>query len=130
MTNEINQLRSKHTAKGTKLANYKSNKFKIALGTELDNRFCFKSKKPGKITDGLHKFLLNTVYKDLSITQVDQLYLRTKGPVKEKMKTSNSQLEILHYGFNNSQFRIFGFYDNNGYFNITKIDIDHKTHKG
>ncbi|MRF37115.1 hypothetical protein GIJ44_20730 [Staphylococcus sp. KY49P] len=120
----------KHTVKGAKLANYKSRKFKIALGTELENKYCFKSKKPKKVTDGLHKFLENTVYKNLSITQVDQLYLRTKGPVKEKFKTANSQLEILHYGFKNSQFRIFGFYDNNAYFNITKIDTDHKSHNG
>ncbi|EML6546728.1 MAG6450 family protein [Staphylococcus aureus] len=122
---KLTNVEKKHTLKGSKLANYKTRKFKIALGTELENNFCFKTKKPKKVTDGLHKFLEYTVYKDLSITEVDKLYLRTKGPIKEK----RSQLEILHYGFDHSQFRLFGFYDNNAYFNIIKIDTDHKTHR-
>ncbi|AKS69374.1 hypothetical protein RN70_07640 [Staphylococcus schleiferi] len=126
---KLTNVENKHAAKGIKLANYKSRKFKIALGTELENNFCFKTKKPRKVTDGLHKFLEYTVYKDLSITEVDRLYLRTKGAIKEKVETKYSQLEILHYRLEKSQFRLFGFYDNNAYFNITKIDIDHKTHK-
>lgn len=122
---------NEHTAKGKKLANLKSQKFKIAFGTELENKFCFDTNKPQKVTDGLHKFLKETVYKDLSISTVDNKYLRTRGKPKEKIKygTNNSQLEIQHYGFNNSTFRIFGFYDDKGYFNVTKLDIDHKTHK-
>lgn len=120
----------KHTAKGKKLANLKSQKFKITFGTELENKFCFDKKKSKKVTDGLHKFLKETVYKDLSISTVNQKYLRTKGNPKEKIKygTNSSQLEIQHYSFDNSPFRIFGFYDDKGYFNVIRLDIDHKTH--
>ncbi len=99
---KLTNVENKHAAKDIKLANYKSRKFKIALGTELENNFCFKTKKPRKVTDGLHKFLEYTVYKDLSITEVDRLYLRTKGPIKEKVETKYSQLEILHYGLEKS----------------------------
>ncbi|MFC6402322.1 MAG6450 family protein [Mammaliicoccus sciuri] len=121
---------NKHTAKGKKLADLKSQKFKIAFGTELENKFCFDTNKPKKVTDGLHKFLKETVYKDLSISMVDQKYLRTRGNPKEKVKYgTNSQLEIQHYGFDKNPFRIFGFYDDKGYFNVTRLDIDHKTHK-
>lgn len=121
---------NKHTAKGKKLTNLKAQKFKIAFGTELENKFCFDTNKPKKVTDGLHKFLKATVYKDLSISTVDNLYLRKIGNPKEKMKfgPNNSQLEIQHYGFERNQFRIFGFYDDKGYFNVTRLDIDHKTH--
>lgn len=123
---------SKHTATGVSLANLKSRKFKIAFGTELENNFCFKTNKGNKLTEGMHKFLTNTVYKNLTITEVDSLYLRTKGKVKEKrsfdLNDSSNQLDILHYGFKRDTFRLFGYYDENGYFNVIRIDIDHKTH--
>ncbi|ULG71162.1 MAG6450 family protein [Macrococcus brunensis] len=81
----------------------------------------------------MHKFLSATVYKDLTITQVDSLYLRTKGKVKEKvsydLNDPKNQLDLLHYGFDRDKFRLFGYYDEKAYFNITRIDIDHKSHK-
>ncbi|WP_434121608.1 MAG6450 family protein [Salinicoccus roseus] len=119
----------KDTASGVRLVSLKERKFKLAFGTALDNKFCFKTKKSKQVTDGLHKFLEETVYKNLTITQVDNKYLRTKGPIKEKVSVQDGQLEIMHYGFGKSPFRLFGYYDNNGYFNITKIDPNHKTHK-
>lgn len=120
---------TKDTAKGVKLADLKERKFKLAFGTELENKFCFKTKDSKSVTSGLHKFLERTVYKGLTITEVDKLFLRTKGPVKSELPVKEGQLEIMHYGFNNAPFRLFGFYDMNGYFNITKIDPKHETHK-
>lgn len=132
---KLTNIKPKDTAKGSKLAGYKSKQFKIAFGTELENKYSFKTRKARNLAEGMHKFLECTIYKELTITEVDELYLRTKGEVKEKTKYDknnkhNNQIEIQHYGFKRDAFRLFGFYDNNAYFNITKIDTDHKTHKG
>ncbi|WP_422059047.1 MAG6450 family protein, partial [Staphylococcus gallinarum] len=35
----------------------------------------------------------------------------------------------LHYGKDRKQFRIHGFYDDKGYFNILRLDLNHKYHK-
>ncbi|WP_145442225.1 MAG6450 family protein [Staphylococcus hominis] len=123
---KLTELNKNHTAKGSKLANIKSFQFKLAFGTELDNNYCFSTKKPKDLTKELHTFLKETVYKGLTITEVDSLFLRTKGPIKDKL---NDQVEILHYGKDRSKFRIHGFYDSKGYFNVVKLDIDHKVHK-
>ncbi|ULG71163.1 hypothetical protein [Macrococcus brunensis] len=42
----------KHTASAVPLTNLKSKKFKIAFGTELENNYCFKTKKSKNLTDG------------------------------------------------------------------------------
>lgn len=123
---KLTDLNNTHTAKGSKLANIKNLQFKLAFGTELDNNYCFYTKKPKDLTNELHKFLKETVYKGLTITEVDSLFLRTKGKIKEKL---NDKVDLIHYGKNRSKFRIHGFYDRQGYFNVVKLDIDHRVHK-
>ncbi|PTK88619.1 MAG6450 family protein [Staphylococcus gallinarum] len=122
---KLTKLKSEHTAKGTKLTNLKSRVFKLAIGTELEPKYCFDTNKPKDLTKELHNFIKETVYKGLTITEVDNLFLRKKGPVKE-MKNN---IEILHYGKDRKQFRIHGFYDDKGYFNILRLDLNHKYHK-
>lgn len=122
---KLTDLNDEHTAKGTKLTNLKAQTFKLAIGVELEPKYCFDTKKPKDLTKELHNFLKETVYKGLTITQVDKLFLRKKGPVKE----TNNGVEIFHYGKDQKPFRIHGFYDNKGYFNIVRLDLNHKYHK-
>lgn len=109
---------------GSPLVYVKNSPFKIAICEQLDNNFCFKDLKNSDIKH-LHKFIDETIGKNLTISKVDKLYLRTKGQIQQEI----SGREVIHYGKNNQPFRIFGYYNSDGYFNITRIDPKHKTHK-
>lgn len=102
-----------------------ANIFKISICEQLDNNYCFKKLKPEDMKQ-LHAFIDETVGKQLTISLVDQLFLRTKGQVTEKDKQGRA---ICHYGKDSQPFRIFGYYNTDGYFNITKIDPKHRVHK-
>ncbi|MCW0945145.1 MULTISPECIES: MAG6450 family protein [Streptococcus] len=111
--------------KGTRLTNSKNETlFKLAICEQLDNNFCFKDLKNPDIKH-LHKFIDETIGKNLTISIVDKLYLRTKGQIQQEINGR----DVIHYGKDNQPFRIFGYYNSDGYFNITRIDPKHKTHK-
>lgn len=112
-------------SRGT-LLNKKSIKFKVAITDQLDNRYCFKLLNNTHIKS-FHRFLDETVNKGLSISDVDKLYRRTKGP-KESIKVHNQKFELIHLGKDQKPFRIFGYYNPDNYFVITKIDPKHKVH--
>ena len=69
------------------------------------------------------------MYKQLSISTVDKLYLRMKGTVREKAEINGINRDIVHYGFDRSLFRLHGYFNELNYFVIYKIDPKHKVHK-
>lgn len=106
-----------------KLANVKK-LFKLAISEQLENKYCFKDLRPEDIKT-FHNFLDETVGKGLTITEVDSMFLRTRGGVKQEINGR----DVVHYGKNRQAFRIFGYYNQDGYFTITRIDPKHKTNK-
>lgn len=120
---------AKTKVKGQPLARVTSNEFKMSLSLSLHHDYCFKGLKK----EGLRKldqFISETVDKGLTITQVDKLFLRNKGSIKSRETIKGVGRDIIHYGKDRDSFRVHGFYDDNGYFVLYKIDPSHKVHKG
>ncbi|MBR1628235.1 MAG: hypothetical protein IJ679_03070 [Lachnospiraceae bacterium] len=102
-------------------------KFLISIEDKLDNGFEFKDADQADIKE-LHRFIAETVYKGLTITEVDKLYLRKRG-LGKSMQMNRDGKEIIHYGKPRSKFRLFGYYNEKTYFVICRIDGKHKTHE-
>ena len=102
--------------------------FKIAFSERLDNNYEVKDMRFADITE-FHKFLSDTVYKGLTISEVDKLFLRKQGLGDAPAIVSDGK-ELLHYGKDMNPFRLFGYYNKDGYFVVCRIDGRHKTHKG
>ncbi|MEW4353817.1 MAG6450 family protein [Streptococcus pneumoniae] len=98
--------------------------FKISICEQLDNGYSFKNLTKESLKN-LHTFIDETVGKNLTISKTEKLYLRTKGEVKQTI----AGREVIHFGKDMKAFRIFGYYNNDGYFNITRIDFKHNTNK-
>lgn len=120
--------KNKKESQGSLLTKKPNMPFRIAIDDSLENRYCFKDLK-GEGIKSFHSFIEETVGKDLSIGTVDDLFLRTKGPVKEKMTVHGSERDVIHYGKDRKPFRVFGYYNQYGYFVLTRIDPKHKTHR-
>ena len=102
--------------------------FKIALESKIDKGYCFSKLKEKHLKD-FQNFLDQTVYKNLTISEVDKLFLRTKGKVKSVQKICGVKRDVVHYGKDKKPFRIHGYYNDDGYFVIYKIDPSHSVHK-
>lgn len=98
--------------------------FKISICEQLDNGYCFKNLKSEALRN-LHSFIDETVGKKLTISETEGLFLRTKGQVVQKINGR----DLIHFGKDRKPFRIFGYYNSEGYFNITRIDPNHNTNK-
>ena len=83
-------------------------KFKMAISITLDNNYCFKQMRKSGLQK-LDQFIKETVGKHLTISKVDDLFLRTKGPVKSKETIEGISRDVVHYGKDRSPFRIHGF---------------------
>lgn len=118
---------NKPNQKGIKLTQRRKIPFKISIEESLDNKYCFKKLKGNSIQE-FHRFIEATVGKGLSITEVENMYLRTRGKVKETIKVNGIERDVIHFGKNRNPFRIFGYY-NQDYFVLNKIDPTHKVHK-
>ncbi|EAD5716086.1 TPA: MAG6450 family protein [Listeria innocua] len=110
-----------------KLTSRTNTPFKFSLEVCLDNNYCFAKLKSENLRM-LDRFLSETVGKDLTVSEAEKLFLRTKGP-KETAFIKGEKRTINHYGKNMNPFRIHGYYSSNGYFVITKIDPNHDVHK-
>ncbi|MDQ0567403.1 MAG6450 family protein [Mycoplasma yeatsii] len=122
-----NQSNSKESKRGHLTLN-KSLPFKIAIEHKLDNNFDFKDLS----TDGLKKFseFINEILgKNLTISQVENLLLRTKQKPIEKRFIKDEFVSEIHLGKDRSSFRLFGYFNQDSYFVITKIDPNHNFHK-
>ena len=101
--------------------------FRIAFEVKLDNGFELKDMTMKHLAE-FHRFLADTVYKGLTIAEVDRLFLRKEGLSNAPAVTSNS-MELVHYGKASNSFRIFGYYNFDDYFVICRIDGSHQTHR-
>lgn len=99
-------------------------RFRIAIEEKLGNGFEIKDMDRNDVVS-FHRFISETVDKGMTISQVDQRYLRKKDSNLNEEDGKN----IIHYGHDGSSFRIFGYYNDIGYFVLTRIDGKHKTHK-
>ncbi|EHJ4943328.1 TPA_asm: hypothetical protein GI736_01540 [Listeria monocytogenes] len=113
-------------AEPKKLTSRTNTPFKLSLEVCLDNKYCFSKLKAEHLRI-LDNFLAETVGKNLTVSEAERLFLRTRGP-KETACFQGETRTIYHYGKDKKSFRIHG-YNNNGYFVITKIDPNHKVHK-
>lgn len=102
-------------------------KFKVAITETLQNGYSFKDLK-SKDVKSFERFVSETVGKDLSISQVDDMFLRRHVKPMNEIEINGRKRNIIHYGKDRKKFRIFGYYDDNGYFVLYKIDTEHKTH--
>lgn len=118
---------NKPNRKGIPLTKRRKIPFKISIEESLDNKYCFKKLKGNSIQE-FHKFIEATIGKGLSITEVETMYLRTKGTVKETIKVNGIERDVIHFGKDRNPFRIFGYY-NQDYFVLNKIDPTHKVHR-
>lgn len=120
--------KNRGVSSGTKLTDRTQFPFKVAIDYSLENNYCFKDLK----TDGIksfHRFIESTVGQQLTISEVDNLYLRTKGGRSEKRNVHGQERAIMHYGKDRKKFRVFGYYNQKGYFVLSRIDPKHNTHK-
>lgn len=102
-------------------------KFKVAISETLKNGYSFKDLK-SKDVQSFERFVSQTVGKDLTISQVDKMFLRKHGKPVNTIEINGCKRDVMHYGKDRKKFRIFGYYDDNGYFVLYKIDTKHKTH--
>lgn len=115
-------------SQGVQLTRNQTKKFKIGICGKLQNNFTFKGLNASSIKS-FHNFINCTVGEGLSITEVEKLYLRKRGRVVREETVNGCKREVIHLGKDMKSFRIFGYYNEDGYFNITKIDPKHKAHK-
>ena len=101
--------------------------FRISIETELANGYEIKDMTKENAND-LHRFVTETVYKKLTVLEVDRLYLRKEG-MSDAPPTLYKDKELLHYGKARTTFRLFGYYNQDGYFVLCRIDGGHQTHK-
>lgn len=100
--------------------------FKIAIDHKLDRRYSFKKLGSSGLKQ-FSNFLTETVGKELTITKVDNLFLRNRGP-KAIERVKDQEREIVHYGKDRKAFRVFGYYEND-YFVIHRIDPKHQINR-
>lgn len=112
---------------GSRLDN-KKRLFEMVISSDLHAEYDFSQLKESELKE-FHRFIKDTINKRLSITEVDTLFLRRKGPVKERECINGISRDIIHYGKGNKPFRIYGYYNEDGYFVIYQIDAKHKKHK-
>lgn len=102
--------------------------FKFCIERCLDNKYSFAKLKPEAIKM-LDKFIADTVGREMTISQVESEFLRKKGKVSEKEVIAGVERDVFHLGKDRNKFRIFGYYNEDGYFVIHRIDPKHRYHK-
>lgn len=102
--------------------------FIVSFAVELENGYELKDMTLAHVKE-FHRFLQDTVYKGLTVSEVDKLYLRKKGMGKTPPLKYKKDVELIHYGKSERAFRLFGYYSEAGYFVVCRIDGGHNTHK-
>jgi hypothetical protein len=112
------------------LTNRNSISFRMSIEHSLENGYDFKKLNSSSLKN-LHSFIENTIGKNLTISEVEKLFLRTKGDVFSNEVINGLERKIIHFGKDRHSFRIHGYYNekNNFYFVICKIDPNHKVNK-
>lgn len=113
--------------RGTVLTRNRDKSFKLSIEIPLHHKYCFQFLNKKDLL-ALDKFIDETVGNNLTISEVDKLFLRTKGKPFSKENINGTVQKVVHYGKNKKSFRIHGYY-NEDYFVIYQIDPQHKKHK-
>ena len=100
-------------------------KFKLSIEVMLDSRYDFKKLKPTDLRQ-LQLFIAKTIGRQLTVAQVETLYLRTNGGAKHHEQFDQGWYEMLHFSNGARDFRIHGFYNVDGYLVLTRIDPHHQ----
>ena len=112
--------------KPVRLSN-KSKNFKIALEENmLENNYSFKGINKNDGHKEFDRFINKILGK--TITDVEKNWKRA-STVKENANIKNEKREILHLGEGKKKLRLFGYYNEEYYFVITRIDPNHNVHK-
>lgn len=123
---ELTKSKSKNHASGI-LTDKNKQSFKFAMTGSLDNNFCFKKLNKEQLLN-FHRFIDEILSNKMTISQVDKMFLRSRGPV-EKREVYGKIRTIQHYGKDMAPFRIHGYFNTESYFVIYQIDPGHKKHK-
>ncbi|WP_432784107.1 MAG6450 family protein [Mycoplasmopsis bovis] len=104
--------------------------FKFAIVNKLGNGYDFKSLD----LDGLKKFnnFVNDILeKKMTISQVEKTYMRKrfKPLVKRHIEEQDMDVREIHLGKDQQKFRLFGYFNENNYFVLTKIDSKHSSNE-
>ncbi|MCF6419840.1 MAG6450 family protein [Furfurilactobacillus milii] len=106
---------------------HSSVKFKLSIEGTLDSSYGFKNLRT---TDAkaFSQFLIKTVGRELTITQAEDLFLRTDGPhgPKNEEEFYGETRKMMHFDNGSRDFRIHGYYNDDSYFVICRIDPHHK----
>ncbi|SRX64188.1 MAG6450 family protein [Mycoplasma mycoides] len=103
--------------------------FKIAIVHKLDNGFDFKSLTIEGIKE-FHNFINEILNKKMTISQVENLYMRkTSNPFNNRTVDQQIEIREIHLGKNRQPFRLFGYFNDDNYFVLTKIDPNHNFHE-
>ena len=102
-------------------------RFKIGLTDALENPFTFKKMKQEGI-QGFSSFLSKTVGEKLTISEVENRFLRTDGPHGpfNKETINGTDRQTKHFDNGTRDFRVHGYYNDDGYFCIIRIDPHHR----
>lgn len=121
----IKRLANKSTKNhATKLTNRGERTFKFCLAHSLHSKYNFsKLKSSGNELDSLLKDCCGK-----TISQVEKLFLRTKGHGSKYYieEIEGVEREVYHLGKDRKPFRVHGYYNEDAYFVICKIDTQHK----
>lgn len=120
-------LNNKNDSKGVKLPSLKDKPFKIAFEEKLSSGYEIKDMSKEHLKS-LHTFISETIYRKLTISDVDKLFLRKEG-LSNAPTIKYGAHELSHYGKDRNPFRLFGYYNDDGYFVVIRIDGEHKTHR-
>ncbi|RXT17739.1 hypothetical protein BVJ53_07325 [Lacticaseibacillus chiayiensis] len=105
-------------------------RFKLSIEHVLENNYQFKDMRVEDIKN-FSKFITSTVGRGLTITQVESSLLRTDGPhgAKNIEQVDGEKKEMYHFGQDRTKFRVHGYYNDEDYFVIHRIDPQHKKFK-
>lgn len=121
--------REKYQSKTQPLTNQKANLFQISISPSLEKKYNFSKLNNNKGNQEFQRFLNDTIMKRLTIVEVENQFLRTKGKPSSSEKIDGAVRDIFHFGKDRKALRVFGYYDENGYFLITALDTNHKKQK-
>ncbi len=106
MSKKLTEKLSKDSSR--KILDLKYARFQILINSSLDKNYSFDNLKNNKGHKKFDDFIKNTVDKKLTISDVDRLYLRTKGR-KESINVNGNIFQLMHYGKDRDAFRVFGY---------------------
>lgn len=106
--------------------NRTSVRFKLAITDVLQNPYTFGEMK-GREVKEFSVSLKKTVGRNMTISEVEHSFLRMAGPsgAKNIEKINGEEQTTFHFDNGKRDFRVHGYYNEDGYFCIIRIDPHH-----